>query len=59
MKLIRKTVSGAMKACRMKALVTVFALCAAASQATAQTVDGRNFGIDGFAALPGKAGTPV
>lgn len=58
MKLIRKTVSGAMKACRMKALVTVFALCAVASQATAQTVDGRNFGIDGFAALPGKAGTP-
>ena len=58
MKLIAKAVSGALEACRAKTMVTTFMLCAAAVAATAQTVDGRNFGIDGFAALPGKAGTP-
>ncbi len=58
MKLIARAVSGALKACRTKTMVTISMLCAVAVAATAQTVDGRNFGIDGFAALPGKAGTP-
>lgn len=57
MKLIVKKVSGALKACRARTMVTTFMLCAAAVAATAQTVDGRDFGIDGFAALPGKTGT--
>lgn len=34
----------------------LLALCV--STASAQTVDGRNFGIDGFAAVEGTAGTP-
>lgn len=58
MKLIGKMVSGIFKSCRLKTLVAVFTLGAAALQVAAQTVDGFNFGIDGFAALPGKAGTP-
>lgn len=35
-----------------------FALCLiACGTMTAQTVDGRNFGLDGFAAYDGEAGT--
>ena len=55
--MITKTVSGIAASCRRKVCITFFMLFGAAFTATAQVVDGRNFGIDGFAAVSGTPGT--
>lgn len=44
--------------CFVKSLMTVFVACGALLSANAQKADGRNFGIDGFAAVSGTPGTP-
>lgn len=55
--MITKTVSGIAASCRRKVCITIFMLFGATFTATAQVVDGRNFGIDGFAAVSGTPGT--
>lgn len=57
MKIIEKTICGVSFPCRMKSIVTSLLLCGAFSGAVAQTVDGRDFSIDGFAAVAGTPGT--
>ena len=57
MKMITETVSGMAVSCLEKVCIAVFMLCVTVSAATAQVVDGRNFGIDGFAAMSGQPGT--
>ena len=42
---------------RLNTLAVFFIALGLAVTSTAQTVDGRNFGVDGFAALPGTPGT--
>lgn len=58
MKLTVKTRLGMTCSCFVKSLMTVFAACGALLSANAQEADGRNFGIDGFAAVSGTPGTP-
>ncbi len=55
--MITKTVPGIAASCRRKVCITIFMLFGAAFTATAQVVDGRDFGIDGFAAVSGTPGT--
>lgn len=57
MKMITETVSGMAVSCLEKVCIAVFMLCVTVSAATAQVVDGRDFGIDGFAAMSGQPGT--
>lgn len=57
MKIIEKTICGVSFPRRMKSIVTSLLLCGAFSGTVAQTVDGRDFSIDGFAAVAGTPGT--
>lgn len=57
MKITEKTICGVSFLRRIKAVATALLLCGAFIGATAQTVDGRDFSIDGFAAIAGTPGT--
>ncbi len=57
MEQIGKTNFGAFIMRHSRALFAAIAFCTTASVVSAQTVDGRDFSIDGFAAVPGTPGT--
>lgn len=58
MKLIDKSVYGVPFSHRGKVLMAALMFCGTFTVTEAQTVDGRDFSVDGFAAVDGKAGTP-
>lgn len=57
MKQILKPSLGASVVHRVKGVITTLILCGIFSAVSAQVVDGRDFSVDGFAAVSGNAGT--